>query len=79
MPRLRKRLTWCAVIVVWLLESTPVWACGQERWPVKVGTDRDVQQITLSPTQTTIALLSQIPCDAQKPDLPVFPHDQLTD
>jgi len=53
MPRLRKRMIWCAVIVAWLLESTTVWACGQERWSVKVGTDRDVQQVVLTPTPTT--------------------------
>ena len=73
-------MIWCAVIVAWLLESTTVWACGQERWSVKVGTDRDVQQVVLTPTPTTIALLSRIPAPPQPGTRSHsrFPHTELT-
>jgi hypothetical protein len=32
-------------------------ACGTERWPVKVGTDRDASKVATEPQQTTIANL----------------------
>lgn len=57
---LNKKTTWYAVIGTWLFVSTTVWACGQERWPVKVAKDRDVQQIVAAPEPSNIALLSQI-------------------
>jgi hypothetical protein len=57
---LSKKSTWCAVIVAWLLLCTTVWACGRERWPVKVATDADAQRIVAAPEPSNIALLSQI-------------------
>src|SRR5229473_4218507 len=35
-------------------------ACGTERWPVKVGTDRDARKVATSPQVTTIAHLRLI-------------------
>src|SRR5262249_26659759 len=60
MPILSKKGTWCAVIGAWFLACTTVWACGQERWPVKVATDPDAQHIVAAPEPSNIALLSQI-------------------
>jgi hypothetical protein len=36
-------------------------ACGKERWPVKVGADQDVGQITSAAAASTIALPTSIP------------------
>ena len=57
---LSKKGTAYAVIVAWLLVHTTVWACGRERWPVKVASDPDAQRIVAAPEPTNIALLSQI-------------------
>jgi hypothetical protein len=37
-----------------------VWACGKERWPVKVATDPQAPQISAAPEPATIALLSTL-------------------
>jgi hypothetical protein len=39
-------------------------ACGTERWPVKVGTDRDARQVATLPQVTTIAQLRSIAAPA---------------
>ena len=36
-------------------------ACGTERWPVKVGNDRDVARVSDAPQAATIAQLIAIP------------------
>jgi len=60
MPILSKKVPWCAVIVAWLLVCATAWACGRERWPVKVATDPDAPRIVVAPEPSNIALLSQI-------------------
>ena len=40
--------------------STNTYACGKERWPVKVGTDKDVSLVSMDITDTNIAKLSEI-------------------
>ena len=40
--------------------STNTYACGKERWPVKVGTDKDVSLVSTNITDTNIAKLSMI-------------------
>jgi hypothetical protein len=39
-------------------------ACGTERWPVKVGTDRDARKVANQPQATTIAQLISIAAPA---------------
>lgn len=47
------------------LAAAPALACGVERWPVKVGTDRSVAHVNTKPIPTTIAKLGSI----------IAPHD----
>ena len=44
-------------------------ACGRERWPVKTGTDKDVQAVDPVPAGSTIARLGAIPA-------PVHPDER---
>lgn len=45
-----------------ILASTSVGlACGEERWPVKTGTDQDAVQVALVATATTVEALRAIP------------------
>ena len=60
MPRVYKPHLWIAGMVTWLLLAPMAWGCGKERWPVKVGTDRDVQQVMVTPTLSTIVVLTRI-------------------
>jgi hypothetical protein len=56
------------LILLILLMTTPALACGVERWPVKTGTDVDVDQVDLTVQQTDIATLIAIQAPTN-PDL----------
>ena len=51
-------ITGLAVLVA--LTTQGAFACGIERWPVKVGTDREVEHVDLSPIPTTVAALDAL-------------------
>jgi hypothetical protein len=55
------RAAMIAATVVLLTSTSLAVACGKERWPVKVGADQDVGQITSAAAASTIALLTSIP------------------
>jgi hypothetical protein len=46
--------------IVLLASASAAFACGTERWSVKVGTDRDASRVATSPQVTTIAQLRLI-------------------
>ena len=48
-----------------LASASAAFACGTERWPVKVGTDRDARNVGTSPQVTTIAQLRSIAAPAR--------------
>ncbi len=54
------RVAWTILFVVILLGGS-AFACGVERWPVKVGKDADVARVQLAPVETTIAKLGALP------------------
>ena len=47
-----------------LMSAYSVLACGTERWPVKIGTDRDATRVANFPQPTTIVQLGSIPAPA---------------
>ena len=47
-----------------LASGSAAFACGTERWPVKVATDRDARKVTTQPQVTTIAQLISIAAPA---------------
>jgi len=49
------------LIAVACIYSVNVQACGKERWPVKVGTDRDAVFVSGHPVDTNIAKLVALP------------------
>ena len=51
--------------IVLLASASAASACGTERWPVKVGTDRDARNVGTSPQVTTIAQLRSIAAPAR--------------
>jgi hypothetical protein len=46
--------------IMLLASGSAAFACGTERWPVKVGTDRDASKVAASPQVRTIAQLRSI-------------------
>ena len=58
------RATFAAALAAFFLSTAGALACGQERWPVKTGTDDDVRSVILAPRLTTIAALHAIPAPA---------------
>lgn len=44
-----------------LISTTFAIACGVERWPVKVGRDKDVGKVSTSAEMATIAALNELP------------------
>jgi hypothetical protein len=55
------RPTCAAALAAFLISTTGALACGQERWPVKTGTDNDADLVILAPNRTTIAALQAVP------------------
>jgi|SRR5580704_13159908 hypothetical protein len=55
------RAAMAAATVVLLTSTSLAVACGKERWPVTVGADQDLGQITSAAAASTIALLTSIP------------------
>lgn len=55
-----KHLQLFTLSVVLALFASSALACGKERWPVKVGTDRDVSQVNMTVHETNIAALTRI-------------------
>src|SRR6267143_6773965 len=51
--------------IMLLASASAAFACGTERWPVKVGTDRDARNVGTSPQVTTIAQLRSIAAPAR--------------
>lgn len=52
-----KRL-WTAIVGATL--SLSAWPCGSPRWPVKTGTDRDIEAVRPHPVPTTIDQLRKL-------------------
>jgi hypothetical protein len=50
--------------IMLLVSGSAAFACGAERWPVKVGTDRDGRKVANLPRATTIAQLTSITAPA---------------
>src|SRR5438552_4091982 len=48
------------LILVGIAVGNSAEACGKERWPVKVGTDRDIAKVVMEPQQTTVAALAAL-------------------
>jgi hypothetical protein len=46
-----------AGLLVWAPRSH---ACGKERWPVKTGTDKDVEAVVIEPKSASIELLTRV-------------------
>jgi hypothetical protein len=53
--------------------------CGVERWPVKTGTDADAGLVSLSPVQTTIALMVSLHAPSNPPNASRVAPAELTD
>src|SRR5947207_1309646 len=53
--------TMAATAAILLASTSLAFACGQERWPVKVGSDPDVSQVASTVTPATIAMLVGLP------------------
>jgi hypothetical protein len=53
-----RRITFAACVL--FISTSLAFACGTERWAVKVGTDRDAHRVDLDPETTTIADLTAI-------------------
>ena len=51
--------------IMLLASASAAFACGTERWPVKVGTDRDATKVATSPQVATIAQLRSIAAPAR--------------
>jgi hypothetical protein len=51
-------------LIALLASGCAALACGTERWPVKVGTDRDARKVATQPQVTTIAQLRLIAAPA---------------
>src|ERR1700730_16683365 len=51
--------------IMLLTSASAAFACGTERWPVKVGTDRDGGNVATSPQVTTIVQLRSIAAPAR--------------
>ncbi|SRR5216684_2434807 len=46
--------------IIFLLLASAAFACGKERWPVKVGTDRDAVKVDVTPQSSNIAALATL-------------------
>lgn len=63
-----KCLQLLTVAVALALFTTNAFACGKERWPVKVGTDRDASRVSMAVHDTNIAALVRI-APPRNPDI----------
>jgi hypothetical protein len=57
-------------LIALLASGSAALACGTERWPVKIGTDKDARQVATSPKLATIAQLRLIAAPATAPSNP---------
>ena len=52
-------------LIALLASGSAALACGTERWPVKIGTDKDARKVATSPKLATIAQLRLIAAPAR--------------